>query len=460
MESRVASSDGFTVVEVLVAITIIVIALLGAALLFENGIVTSGNTRNRVIAQQIASTQLEKVRGTAADPTQFTTITAGTTTFPSSVNGLQFTVQQTVDFVSQGSTQSTCDAPGTNSGLLLRVREKVTWVGMQGTAPIREATVLAPPVGAYSAASGSIAVKVFDSTSAPAAGINVQISGPSSQTIQTTPEGCAFFAFIAPGTYTVTVTQGTGVGDQENLAPSQTTSVSVGQTASLQFSYDNAATINVTGWSNSSATPASGIPISVANSGLQPYSQYSFGTGITSLTPLFPYSSGYTLFAGNCTDNNPLGKDTNRALFYPTQSPTIVPVTPNGTSSATVPLYPLSIVVVRGATPVAGTVPTLAETTTYPTPYTAACTTGTATGPGASLGLVTTSGSGSSTTAVPLGHFTITAKCTPPNAACSTGGVRTGTLNIWVKPDAVYAVNSSTGAATTAYGGPITVTIP
>jgi len=32
-------------------------------------------------------------------------------------------------------------------------------------------------------------------------------------------------------------------------------------------------------------------------------------------------------------------------------------------------------------------------------------------------------------------------------------------LNVWVKPDAVYAVDA-TGASTTAYSGPITVAIP
>ena len=349
MRAPVSSTDGFTVIEILVAITVLVIALVGAALLFENGIVVSGNTRNRVVAQQVASTALEKFRGTAADPTKFTTITAGTTTSTQSVNGLKFSLQQIVDFVSQGSTQSTCDAPGTNSGLLLRARETVTWVGMAGTAPVREATILAAPVGAYNVASGSIAVKVFDSSGSAASGISVAVAGPMTQTVQTTPEGCAFFAFLTPGTYTATISQGTGVGDQEDLAPSQTTSVAVGATASLQFNYDNAATITASSWSNSSATPASGIPIAVVNSGLQPYGQYSFAAGITSLTPLFPYASGYSLFAGNCTDNNPLGKDTNRALFYPGQTPAIVAVTPNGTSTGTVPLYTLPVVVCAAA---------------------------------------------------------------------------------------------------------------
>jgi hypothetical protein len=42
------AETGFTIVEVVLALTILVIALVGSALLFENGIVVSGNTRARV----------------------------------------------------------------------------------------------------------------------------------------------------------------------------------------------------------------------------------------------------------------------------------------------------------------------------------------------------------------------------------------------------------------------------
>ncbi len=124
--------------------------------------------------------------------------------------------------------------------------ETVTWPDMGGTQPVTEITNLAPPVGVYDPASGSIAVKVFDSTGAVSDNINVQITGPVTQSQQTTTEGCAYFTFIPAGTYTVSVIEGTGVGDQEVVAPAQTASVSVGQTVSLQFLYDTPATIVAT----------------------------------------------------------------------------------------------------------------------------------------------------------------------------------------------------------------------
>ncbi len=292
-------------------------------------------------------------------------------------------------------------------------------------------------------------MKVYNSSGVISQNINVQVQGPLTQTQQTTAEGCAFFPFLDTGTYTVSVIEGTGVGDQENVTPTQNTSVSIGQTASLLFNYDQAATINVTGWSNSTATPATGIPLSVANTGLQPYSQYSFAAGLTSLTPLYPYANGYTVFAGNCTDNSPVGKDTNRNLFYPTGAPSPLGVSAGGTVTTTVPLYTLSVFV-KNTSNVAQTSATVtaAETTGFPAPNSAVCTSGAGTGTGPTLGLVTTDAAGNSVTAVPLGHWTITA----------WKGTKVGSVTVWVKPDAVYAVSGS-GAATTAYSTPVTVVV-
>ena len=152
-----------------------------------------------------------------------------------------------------------------------------------------------------------------------------------SQSQHTTAEGCAFFAFLTPGAYTVTVTAGTGVGDQEVLIPSQATSVTVGQTASLTFNYDTAATITITGWSGSTATPGDQHPDRDRRT---PASSRTASTrtrpGTTTLTPLFPYPAGYTVFAGNCTDNNPNGLDTTHNRFYNNPGTSTVTVTPGG----------------------------------------------------------------------------------------------------------------------------------
>jgi prepilin-type N-terminal cleavage/methylation domain-containing protein len=461
--------DGFTIIEVLVAITILVIALLGAALLFENAIVVSGNTRNRVVAANLGTAAMESVRGMAADPAQFIDVPLGRTVITNGnlVNGIQYTVTQDITLTGQDSTTSSCDnPPGPGSGQVLKVVESVTWPAMGGTKPVTQVSTLAPPVGAYSTSTGSIGVKVSDSTSADEANVSVQVTGPDTQTQQTTSEGCAYFGYLDPGTYTVSIVSGTGVDDQEDTTPSHLVPLAVGQTVSLPLQYDNPATISATlpSPTNTPGAPPhpSGLSIGIANTGLQPSSQFTFAAaaGDTTTSPaLFPYSNGYVVFAGNCTDNNPLGKDTSRNLFYPTAPTTPVNVDPYDVAvPATAPLYTLAVHVQSSLGPIANSTPTAAEAS-YPAPYTAVCTSGIGPGAAPTLGLVTLNATGDSVTGMPLGHWTVTATCLRNTPSCSTTRNLTGSVRVWVKPDGVYAVNSSKGASTTKFTGPITVVV-
>src|SRR5262249_24466284 len=154
-------------------------------------------------------------------------------------------------------------------------------LGAGATAPVVATTTLAPPAGAYSAATGSIGVKVLNASGAAVSGAAGQVTRPMTRTISTTPQSRPVFPFLHPGSYTVAVVAGTGVGDQEQLTPTQSPSVTVGQTTSMTFNYDTAATITVSGWSGSAATPATNIPIGLANTSLTPFSAYTFAAGAT-----------------------------------------------------------------------------------------------------------------------------------------------------------------------------------
>ena len=438
---EVRSAAGFTIIEVVVASTLLLLSFLAAAALFERGTAVSGDTRLRVIAAQLASSAIEKIRGPAADPSKFTTaINPGTTVTTQTVNGLKFTLTEEQQWVAQSSTTSACDSGGAGSNAILQVTESVTWTGAGATAPVRSVTVLSPPAGAYSAATGSIAAKVLNAAGQPVINAAVSIAGTTSDSETTTDQGCAFFAFLTPGAYTVSVTAGTGVSDQEQLVPSQNTSVTVGQTSSLQFNYDTAATITVGGFSGSVATKATNIPIGLGNAALLPYRQYSYAAGTTTMTPLFPATGGYTVFAGNCTDNNPVGLDTIGNVFYNNPGTTPVSVAPGSTTVATVPLYDLPITVTSAGNPAVGATLTMTETTGYAAPYTAVCTSGSASGSAPTLGLVTTVAGGVSLTAIPLGHWTINA----------TFGTKHATVKIWRRITGVFnvtAAGASTGSA-------------
>ena len=62
------------------------------------------STRQRVVAAQLAASAIEKIRGPAADPARFTTqVVPGQTITTQTVNGLQFTITQDMQWVGQSA---------------------------------------------------------------------------------------------------------------------------------------------------------------------------------------------------------------------------------------------------------------------------------------------------------------------------------------------------------------------
>ncbi|HEV7888283.1 MAG TPA: carboxypeptidase regulatory-like domain-containing protein [Acidimicrobiales bacterium] len=428
-----------------VAITLLVISLFAAAQVLTSGMRVSGDTRARVVASNLATQTIEGLRASAVDPTKFSNIPVGTTVLASQkISGTTFTVTQEARWVGQRSSVSNCETGG-DTTQILRVTAVVTWPNMNGTKPVQSSTTFSPPVGAYSASEGSIAAKVMNAAGQPVSTVTVSTTGGTVTTpVVTGTDGCAFFQSLAPGTYTVSVAKAGYVTDQ----PTSTQSVSVvaGQIAPLTFNFDQASTIGFTGFTG--ATPAAaGIKISVGNTSLQPYGLTTYNAGTTSLNNLFPFTTGYTVFAGSCTDSNPLGLNTGRQPFYPGATATPTAVTPGTTTAGvTAPLYALAISVVNqsGTAQANATASALASAPSNG----GTCPAGTP-----SYTLTTTSSAapiGQSTTGVPLGHFTIT--------AFSSNGSKTGNVKVWVKPDGVWAVDAS-GNATTKYTGAVSITV-
>ena len=152
---------------------------------------------------------------------------------------------------------------------------------MGGTKPVKQVTTLAPPVGAYSASSGSIAAKVLDSTGAVRP--EHQRAGRRSDRRDAADDDRGLLVLRVPHARVPTPCRSSRApasATRRSSIPSQTASVSVGQTASVQFQYDTAATITVTGLvAAGRAARDRASRSAVANTGLQPYGQYSFAAG-------------------------------------------------------------------------------------------------------------------------------------------------------------------------------------
>jgi hypothetical protein len=328
-----------------------------------------------------------------------------------------YTVVQDVAWASPGSTSTSCDVPaGAGAGLAYkRVTVTVTWPDMGGVAPVTSQTLLTPPSGTFDPDDGHILVQAFNRDALPLAGQTVTITGPQTASQTTTTDGCAFFAYLDPGTYTATL-NGTGYVDRQGNQPAtQTVGVTASQISSLQFDYDRAATLSVGLVAPSGAvipTGTYGIAMTVANSnltvGTESFQQAATGSGTTrTITPLFPYASGYEVWAGDCADADP-------AAYSGGSRGPVLASNPAATTSGSAALDAVDVVVTRsngtlqsGATVsaihAAGTGCTAGETLTTTT---------------------TTNSSGQLRLALPYGTWTIRA----------VSGSRNGTATVTLDP--------------------------
>ena len=311
MPQRPVRQDGYSVVELLVAVTIFALVFAAVSIGIGRALEVNRGNRNRSAAAYLAARQLEEVRASS-----FSSVALGRTTCVYTTTSCNlpapYTVVQDVAWASPGTTSTACDVPATSGSSLAykRVTITVTWPDMGSVAPVTSQTLLTPPGGTYDPNDVHILIQAFDRDALPLAGKTVSITGPESASQVTTSDGCAFFAYLDPGTYTATFSISGFVDRQGNQPATQSVGVTASQITKVQFDYDEAATLSVGLVIPPAATLPSGIAMTVANSnltvGTKSFSQAVTGSGTTrTITPLFPYASGYQVWAGDCADADP-----------------------------------------------------------------------------------------------------------------------------------------------------------
>ena len=420
------ADDGLSLIEVIVAITLFALVSGATATMLLTGIGVSRDARNRTAAAQAATESLELARKTAT--TSFTQLTNPSVPVVRTINSVPFTITQTAVFIPKGAVATSCSATsqGGNASVqpVLLVTETVTWPRMDRTAPVTVATTLTPPIGAYPSGTGGVDVKVVDSKGMPVAGVSITLTGATPTSMTTNAAGCAYAAFLTPGNYTVSANVPGYVDNQEQMIPSQIAGVVNGQPVSLTFYYDLSATIAAV--LDITVAPATGLPVTLGNSGLAGTGSYAFAPGVTTLTPVYPYSS-YGIWAGRCPEAYPAAVDAgSNPLYSPATVKAVTPVT-GASVAVTVPLYRLRVSVVTtgkngkgGGIPINGAGLTALETggtakTLCGAPYN-------------TYGLTTSKNvsgiDGVSETGLPLGTFQITV----------TSGVKSATQLVTVRP--------------------------
>jgi hypothetical protein len=181
------------------------------------------------------------------------------------------------------------------------------------TQPVTLSSIVAPPVGAFSAKQGTLSVPVRDRDDDPVPGMPVTITGPKAVTVKTNSAGCAIFAYVPTGAYTATVNQTGWVGKTQTQSTSVGATVAAGKvTVSPILSYDRAApaTVSFVTTLGTQTVPSKGWSVSAGHADLQsPVQTAHLPTPQASIDipgpALFPFPTAYSFWSGRCDGAQP-----------------------------------------------------------------------------------------------------------------------------------------------------------
>jgi prepilin-type N-terminal cleavage/methylation domain-containing protein len=429
-----SGEDGLTLVELLVAMTIFTMVALSLAYTLQSALITTRDARDRVQAANLAARELEIVRNdfgaTTTGPATLTatsTVTnphplpGGTAGQPLHLDGTDFTVVRHVEWLPAGTGSSPCDGGTAVNYPSVGVNVQVTWNAMHGTNPVQSNTVLTPPKGTLNTTMAFVAVKILGAGGTGLNGVPVTLSGPGGSPVVTSAaDGCAVFSLTTMGTYSATIgTAGYVTFDGQAGATKTGITVTAGTLQQVNFSYDQAATLTAAFTTDGVHRLPSPLPgLTYFNQGLVPLGNRAAATAATSTTlgPLWPFSDGYSVWAGTCRQSDPTTTGHSR--------PAPVVVLPGASGSVSLTLAPLSVLVTTMAD-----VP-LVGYTVFATPAdTTGCTT-----PVATLTLGTTDSSGKVLSSLPGGVWNLSVKDALGAAKTLDGGVLVGGVSTVVTP--------------------------
>jgi Tfp pilus assembly protein PilV len=304
---RAADDEGLSMTEVITALFVFTIFILGLGYSLLSMTRLVGDDENRQVAAALASQEIDRVR---AVPDAFDVVSKVST---QTVGGTVFTIKRTAGWVTTTGSTASC---GTGGGNLQdkAVDVQVSWVKQYvKTSPIRTTTILAPATRINDPSFGTIIVSTLGADGTGRGNVPVSVVVAAGKTgvapgavDPTDNSGCSYVLKVAPGTYTVGVSQSGYISSQltstspysQLASPTTNVVVVAGGSAQASFQYDAQATFNVTyGPMVSGQTPK--LPTSLATTFLTKDGVQKNASTTSSTQYLFPYPSGYSAVAGN-----------------------------------------------------------------------------------------------------------------------------------------------------------------
>jgi type II secretory pathway pseudopilin PulG len=309
-----------TLIELMWAMVIFAFVATATVGALEMSMKTVRSDRSRVAASDLAARELEISRntftGSASGPSLITDATnpdplsGGTAGQPLVIDNVPYTVTRNTEWIVAGTGKSPCDGGATVAYPSMSVTVTVSWSSMGNTQPVSSNTILTPPKNyVQSNTFGYAAIKVLDSNGAAVKGTTVTLTGPGGTLTDTTADdGCAVFQSSTVGSYVASINQAGYVDYYGNQNATKTVSIAVGGLSQATINYDKAATLTVTQTTQGGYSLPTSLPwLTFANTGLQPTGTRNVQatSASTTVSSLWAFSDGYTMWAGQCQQNDP-----------------------------------------------------------------------------------------------------------------------------------------------------------
>jgi Tfp pilus assembly protein PilV len=344
-----AHESGFALIETLVGAVLLVVIALATLSGVDRAQKTSQIGKARSVAATLAEQDQERLRSMPA--TALSNYHPPARQVP--VGGVAYDVVSRADWVrdSSGGTQS-CTSDSTQSDYLKITSTVTSKVVGSDIRPVALSSLVAPPVGAFGANQGTLAVKVTGGADQPITGLLVSITGATSLSDVTNESGCAIFGYIPAGPYHVLLNQSGWVTPSGVTPVDVTQTVTAGSVTVQSLQYDRAGKVSVSfdtlvggspsrsrGWSatgSNTGVPGNGMRTSTGTAPPQP---------LVDVVNLFPFTTGYGMYSAGCAGANPVTAIPNASWFSGPGAGAFVVVPAGGNPAVTVRQPPLTMLV-------------------------------------------------------------------------------------------------------------------
>jgi type II secretory pathway pseudopilin PulG len=344
LRSQHAPEAGFALIEILISGVIAVIAAGAVFTLFQATTRSAADQRDRSQAYAVAQEDQARMRGIRI-PVLKTLRETRTVT----LDGTRFTVVSTGKYINAAVGDTSCTVSN-NTADYIQISSTVTWPAMGATPPTVIQSIVAPPKGSLDPTRGSLTILAVNAAGTPISGVGVTGTGAGTFSGSTNSNGCVNFPDQPAGSYTLTPSNVSSLVDRDGNTPrAQTIGVVGGANNTINLLYDRPGSIPVAFryrvGSGSTFQTTKADSIIAFNTGMTTARTFGTpgGTRVSSLTatPLFPFTSNITVYAGACTGNDPgTGNAASASITVPSGSTT---------ATQTLQLPALSIVVWTGS---------------------------------------------------------------------------------------------------------------